>query len=153
LERSIVQLAPDPLALFLACGDHAPRVALKAPLPLVALGDVVEHRLAMAPTRGVHELAGAIGGLGIRGIGFAVGGGGLIPASLGVGIAISMAIATICCAVAIMFVRDARPLAAIIVFASLVATIAGGPFAAIGGLFGLGAAGLAFRLDRTASLA
>lgn len=107
---------------------------------------------ALAVLAGVLELAGAIGGLGIRGIGFAFGGGGLLPASLGVGIAITMAIATIFCAVAIMFVRDARPLAAIIVFAAVGAAIAGGPFAAIGGLVGLASAALTFRLDRTASL-
>jgi hypothetical protein len=107
---------------------------------------------ALGILAGVLELAGSIGGLGIRGIGFTFGGGGLIPASLGVGMAISMAIATIFCAVAIMFVRDARPLAAIIVFASVGAAIAGGPFAAIGGLVGLGSATFAFRLDRTASL-
>jgi predicted signal transduction protein with EAL and GGDEF domain len=107
---------------------------------------------ALGILAGALELAGAIGGLGIRGVGFAFGGGGLIPASLGVGIAISMAIATIFCAVAIMFVRDARPLAAVIVFGSIIAAIAGGPFAAIGGLVGLGSAALVFRLDRRASL-
>jgi predicted signal transduction protein with EAL and GGDEF domain len=107
---------------------------------------------ALGILAGTLELAGAIGGLGIRGIGFAFGGGGLVPASLGVGIAMTMAIATIFCAVAIMFVRDARFLAAMIIFASIVATLAGGPFAAVGGVVGLCAAGLAYRLDRSANL-
>lgn len=108
---------------------------------------------ALGILAGVLQLAGAIGGLGIRGVGFAFGGGGLVPASMGVGMAITLAIATIFCAVAIMFVRDARFLAGIIVIASVGATIAGGPWAAIGGLIGLGAAALAFRLDRAAALA
>ncbi len=107
---------------------------------------------ALGILAGVIELSGAIGGLGMRGIGFAFGGGGLIPASLGVGMAITMAIATIFCAVAIMFVRDARPLAAIIVFASVGAALTGGPFAAIGSIVGLASAALAYRLDRSASL-
>ena len=107
---------------------------------------------ALGILAGVLELAGAIGGLGIRGVGFAFGGGGLIPASVGVGMAMTMAIATIFCAVAIMFVRDARLLAGIIIFASVGAAITGGPFAAIGAVVGLCAAALAFRLDRTASL-
>lgn len=107
---------------------------------------------ALGILAGALELAGAIGGLGIRGVGFAFGGGGLIPASLGVGVAMTMAIATIFCAVAIMFVRDARFLGALIVFASIVAALAGGPFATIGGLVGLGAASVTLRLDRDASL-
>ena len=107
---------------------------------------------ALGILAGVLELAGAIGGLGIRGVGFAFGGGGLIPASMGVGMAITMAIATIFCSVAVMFVRDARPLAMVIIFAAVGATLAGGPFAAIGGAIGLCSAALAFRLDRSASL-
>ena len=72
---------------------------------------------------------------------------------MGVGMAVALAIATIFCAVNDV-VRDARFLAGIIVIASVGATIAGGPWAAgYGGLIGLGAATLAFRLDRTATLA
>lgn len=108
---------------------------------------------ALGILAGVLELAGAVGGLGIRGIGFAFGGGGMISASLGVGMAMTMAIATVFCAVAVMFVRDARLLAAVIVFAAVGAAIAGGPFAALGGIVGMCAAALAFRLDRSASLA
>jgi hypothetical protein len=100
----------------------------------------------------VLELAGAIMGLGIAGVAFAFGGGSLFPTTVGVGMAMTLAIATIFCAVAIMFVRDARPLGLVIGAASVGAAIAGGPFAAIGAVVGLVVAWLTFRIDRTASL-
>ena len=58
---------------------------------------------------GVFELAGAIMGLGIAGVGFVFAAGGPLPPSMGVGLAMVLAIASIFIAVAIMFVRDARP--------------------------------------------
>jgi hypothetical protein len=102
---------------------------------------------------GVLELGGAIMGLGIAGVAFAFGGGGgIIPATTGVGLAMTLAVATIFCAVAIMFVRDARPIGLMIAVASVGAVVAGGPFAAFGGGLGLLAAWLTFRIDRTAAL-
>ena len=101
---------------------------------------------------GVLELAGAIMGLGIAGVAFSFGGGGLIPATVGVGMAMALAVATIFCAVAIVFVRDARPLGLVIVVASVGAAVAGGPWALIGASTGLVAAWLTFRIDRTAAL-
>jgi len=101
---------------------------------------------------GVLELAGSILGLGVAGVAFAFGGGGIIPATTGVGIAMSLAVATIFCAVAIMFVRDARPIGLVIAVASVGAAVAGGPFAVAGGGLGLLVAWLTFRIDRTAAL-
>ncbi len=101
---------------------------------------------------GVLELAGAIMGLGIAGVAFSFGGGGLFPTTIGVGMAMAFAIGTIFCAVAIMFVRDPRPLGLVIAVASVGAAIAGGPFAAIGGALGLIASWLTFRIDRTGAL-
>jgi hypothetical protein len=101
---------------------------------------------------GVLELAGAIIGLGVAGVGFTSNGGGLLPATLGVGMVIPLAVATIFCAVAIMFVRDSRPLGLIIAAAALGAVVAGGPFALIGGGVGLLVARLTFRIDRAAAL-
>ncbi len=101
---------------------------------------------------GVLELAGAIMGLGIAGVAFSFGGGGIIPATIGVGMAMTLAVATIFCAVAVMFVRDPRPLGIVIAVASVGAAIAGGPYAVIGGCVGLLAAWLTFRIDRTAAL-
>jgi hypothetical protein len=102
---------------------------------------------------GVLELTGAVLGLGIAGVGFVFGGGGLLSASTGVGMAMLLAVATIFCAVAIMFLRDPRPVGILIAVAAVGAVLAGGPFAAAGGLIGLGAAALTFRLDRNASFA
>jgi len=79
-------------------------------------------------TAGVFVLAGAIMGLGI------------------------VAIATIFIAVAFMFVRDSRPLALLMIVASVGAGIAGGPFALPGALAGMASAVLAYRLDREKSL-
>jgi hypothetical protein len=101
---------------------------------------------------GVLELGGAIMGLGIAGVAFAFGGGGIIPATTGVALAMTLAVATIFCAVAIMFVRDARPIGLMIAVASVGAVVAGGPFAAFGGGLALLAAWLTFRIDRTAAL-
>lgn len=101
---------------------------------------------------GILELAGAIMGLGIAAVGFAFGGGGPISASVGVGITMVLAIATLFGAVLVMFVRDARPLAMLILGASIGAATAGGPFAVPGAICGLVAATLAYRLDRSAAM-
>jgi len=101
---------------------------------------------------GVFELAGAIMGLGIAGVGFLFAAAGPLPPSMGVGFAMILAIATIFLAVAIMFVRDARPLALVLIVASVGAGIAGGPFAVPGALLGMAAAALAYRLDRGKAL-
>jgi len=101
---------------------------------------------------GVFELAGAIMGLGIAGVGFVFAVGGLLPASMGVGFAMILAIATIFLGVAVMFVRDARPVGLMLIVASVGAGIAGGPFAVPGALAGITAAVLAYRLDRTKAL-
>ena len=101
---------------------------------------------------GVLELAGAIMGLGIAGVGFVFTASGPLPPSMGVGFAIIMAIATIFLAVAVMFVRDARPAGLMLIVASVGAGIAGGPFAVPGGLAGILAAVLAYRLDREKTL-
>lgn len=103
-------------------------------------------------TAGVLELAGAIMGLGIAGVGFVFAIGGPLPASMGVGFAMILAIATIFVAVPFMFVRDARPLGLLMIVASMGAGIAGGPFAVPGALVGMVAAVLAFRLDREKAL-
>jgi hypothetical protein len=103
-------------------------------------------------TAGVLELAGAIMGLGIRGVGFVFAPAGPLPTSMGVGFAMILAIATIFTAVAIMFVRDARPLGLFLIVASVGAAIAGGPFAVPGALCGMAAAVLAYRLDREKAL-
>jgi glucan phosphoethanolaminetransferase (alkaline phosphatase superfamily) len=96
---------------------------------------------------GVLELAGAIMGLGIAGVGFVFGPRALLPTSLGVGFAMACAIASIFAATLIMFVRDARPLAIFLMVASVGAALAGGPYAIPGSLSGALAAALAFRLD------
>jgi hypothetical protein len=101
---------------------------------------------------GVLELAGAIMGLGIAGAGFVFSPGGLLAPSLGVGVAITMAIGTIFLATAVMFVRDARPIALILLAASIGAGLAGGPFAVPGAIAGIASAAFAYRLDRTAAL-
>ena len=101
---------------------------------------------------GVFELAGAIMGLGIAGVGFVFAVGGPLPPSMGVGFALILAIATIFLAVAVMFVRDARPLGLVLIVASVGAAIAGGPFTVPGALAGMLAAALAYRLDRTKAL-
>jgi hypothetical protein len=108
---------------------------------------------ALGILAGVLELTGAVLGLGIAGVGFFFGGGGLLSASTGVGMAMLLAVATVFCAVTIMFVRDPRPVGILIAVAAVGAVLAGGPFAAAGGLIGLGAAALTFRLDRNASFA
>ncbi|MCU0856705.1 MAG: hypothetical protein MUF63_18120 [Rhodobacteraceae bacterium] len=91
---------------------------------------------------GVFVLAGAIMGLGIAGIGFLFAAAGPLPLSMGVGFAMILAIAMIFTAVAIMFVRDARPLGLFLAVA----------FAVPGALFGMAAAVLAYRLDREKAL-
>jgi hypothetical protein len=100
----------------------------------------------------VLELAGSIMGLGIAGVGFLFGGGGIGSATLGVGMTISLAIGTLFCAVAIMFVRDPRPLGLVIAVAGVAAAVAGGPWVLFGGGLALLAGWFAFRVDRTASL-
>ncbi len=101
---------------------------------------------------GVLELAGAIMGLGIAGVGFLFSAAGPLPASMGAGIGIVMAVATVFLAVAVMFVRDARPLALSLIVVSVGAAIAAGPFAVPGALAGMAAAVLAYRLDREKAL-
>jgi len=102
---------------------------------------------------GTLELAGAIMGLGIAGVGFAFfSSAGPLPPSMGVGFAMVLAIATFFLATAIMFVRDARPLALILVVASVGAAVAGGPYAVPGAIAGMAAAALAYQLDRTQAL-
>jgi len=103
-------------------------------------------------TAGVFVLAGAIMGLGIAGVGFLFAAAGPLPRSMGVGFAMILAIATIFIAVAFMFVRDSRPLALLMIVASVGAGIAGGPFALPGALAGMASAVLAYRLDREKSL-
>jgi len=100
----------------------------------------------------VFQLAGAIMGLGVAGVGFLFGSGGIAPATVGVGMTLSLAIATLFCAVAIMFVRDPRPLGLVIAVAGIGAAIAGGPWVLFGGGLALAAGGLTFRIDRTAAL-
>ncbi len=100
---------------------------------------------------GVLILAGAIMGLGIAGVGYSFGGGGIVSASTGVGMAMFLAIATMFLAVLVMFVRDARPLAILLAVAAVGAAVAGGPFALPGALCGVGAAAFAYRLDRSAA--
>ncbi len=101
---------------------------------------------------GVFELAGAIMGLGIAGVGFVFAAAGPLSLSMGVGFAMILAIATVFIAVAIMFVRDARPLGLFLIVASVGAGIAGGPFAVPGALAGIAAAVLAYRIDRAKAL-
>ena len=108
---------------------------------------------ALGILAGVLELTGGVLGLGIAGVGFVFGGDGLLSASSGVGMAILLAVATIFCAVAVMFVRDPRPVGILIVVAAVGAVLAGGPYAAPGSLVGLGAGLLAFRLDPNAPAA
>ncbi|MEO5965143.1 MAG: hypothetical protein ABIR11_06735 [Candidatus Limnocylindrales bacterium] len=101
---------------------------------------------------GVLELAGAIMGLGIAGVGFVFGSLGQPPASIGVGIALVCAIATIFLGTVIMFVRDARPIGLMLIAASIGAGMAGGPWVVPGMAAGLIAATLTFRLDLTRPL-
>lgn len=96
---------------------------------------------------GVLELAGAIMGLGIARVGFVFGPDALLPTTLGVGLAMMLAIGSIFTAVAIMFVRDARPLGLFLVVVSIGAGLAGGPYAVPGAVAGVAAALLALRLD------
>lgn len=101
---------------------------------------------------GVLELAGAIMGLGIAGAGFVFSAGGPLAPSLGVGVAIAMAVGTIFLATTVMFVRDARPIALVLLVASIGAGLAGGPYAVPGAIAGIASAVFAYRLDRTQAL-
>ena len=101
---------------------------------------------------GVIELAGAVMGLGIAGIGFLFGPAGIGSTSLGVGFAMVLAVATIFAAVGLMFIRDPRQLAIVIAVAAVGAGLAGGPYAAIGAVVAIGAAALAYRVDRAVAL-
>ncbi len=96
---------------------------------------------------GVFELAGAIMGLGIARIGFVFGPNAPLPTSMGVGLAMTLAIASIFVATAIMFVRDARPLGIFLIVVSVGAGLAGGPWALPGAIAGVAAGALALRLD------
>lgn len=108
---------------------------------------------ALGILAGALELTGAVLGLGIAGVGLLFGGSGVLSASMGVGMAMVLAIATVFCGVAIMFMRDPRPIGILIAVAAAGAVLAGGPFAAAGAVVGLGAAVLTFRLDRNAAFA
>jgi glucan phosphoethanolaminetransferase (alkaline phosphatase superfamily) len=101
---------------------------------------------------GVFVLAGAIMGLGIAGAGFVFSAGGLLAPSLGVGLAIALAIGIVFLATVIMFVRDVRPIALVLLVASIGAGLAGGPFAVPGAIAGIASAVFAYRLDRTKAL-
>ena len=96
---------------------------------------------------GVLELAGAIMGLGIARVGFVFGPHAILPTSMGVGLAMMLAITSIFTAVGIMFVRDARPLGLFLIVVSVGAGLAGGPFAVPGAVAGAVGALLALRLD------
>jgi len=100
---------------------------------------------------GVVELAGAIMGLGVAGVGFMFVGGGALSASMGVGMATVLGVATIFGSVAVMLVQNPRPLGILIGVAALAAAVAGGPYAAIGSVMAGTSAWLAFRLDPRAS--
>lgn len=100
---------------------------------------------------GVVELAGAIMGLGVAGVGFLFVGGGVLSASMGVGIAMVLGVATIFGSVAVMLVHDPRPVGILIGVAALGAAVAGGPYAALGSLVAGASAWLAFHLDPRAS--
>ena len=63
-----------------------------------------------------------------------------------------MAIGTIFLATMVMFVRDARPIALVLLVASIGAALAGGPYAVPGALAGIASALFAYRLDRTQAL-
>jgi hypothetical protein len=102
----------------------------------------------LAVAAGVGELAGSMMGLGMAGVGFAFGGGGLIDASAGVGIAITMAIGSIFAGVAIMMARDPRPYGVFVGLCAVGAAVAGGPFAALAAVLGLASAVLTLRVDR-----
>ena len=101
----------------------------------------------MGVLAGVLELAGAIMGLGIARVGFVFGPTAPLPTSMGVGLAIVLAIASIFTAVTIMFVRDARPLGLFLIVVSIGAGLAGGPYAVPGAIAGATGALLALRLD------
>ena len=102
----------------------------------------------LAVAAGVGELAGSMMGLGMAGVGFALGGGGLIDPSVGVGIAIMMAVGSIFSGVGIMMARDPRPLGVFVGFCAVGAAVAGGPWAALAGGIGLASAVLTLRVDR-----
>jgi len=96
---------------------------------------------------GVLELAGAIMGLGIARVGFVFGPNAPLPTSMGVGLAMMLAIASIFTATAMMFLRDARPLGLFLIVVSVGAGLAGGPYAVPGAVAGVVGALLALRID------
>ncbi len=96
---------------------------------------------------GVLMLAGAIMGLGIAGLGFVFGPQAILPTSIGVGFAMMLAIASIFAAVAVMFVRDARPIGLFLAVIAVTAAIAGGPWVLPGMVAGLVSGTLAYRID------
>jgi hypothetical protein len=96
---------------------------------------------------GVLMLAGGIMGLGIAGAGFVFGPGAPLPTSMGVGIVIMFAIASIFSATLSVFMRDTRPVGVFLVVVAVGAAIAGGPWVTPGAVFGLLAGALALRVD------
>ncbi|MFN8629235.1 MAG: hypothetical protein U0838_02630 [Chloroflexota bacterium] len=102
----------------------------------------------LAVAAGVGELAGSMMGLGMAGVGFAFGGGGLIDPSTVVGIAIVMAIGSIFAGVAVMMARDPRPYGAFVGMCAVGAAVAGGPWSAVAATLGLASALLTLRVDR-----
>jgi hypothetical protein len=99
------------------------------------------------------ELFGSLYGQGIVGHGALFGLAGPETLSEATTIGFLMATLTIVIAVAVMFVRDARGLGAVLVIASVVGTLAAGSLFGIGAILALVGATLALRLDRNAPLA
>jgi hypothetical protein len=100
---------------------------------------------------GVVEVAGAIIGLGVAGVGSLFVSWGVLSASMGVGFAMVLGVATIFGSVGVMLVHDPRPLGILICVAALGAAGAGGPYATLGALMAGASAWLAFRLDPQAT--
>jgi hypothetical protein len=98
------------------------------------------------------ELFGALGGQGVLGHGMLFGLLGPETRTEAVIVGIVMAAVTLVCGVLLMFVRDTRPLAAIIAVAGIVGTLAAGALFGLGALIALVGVVLAVRLDRSAPL-
>ena len=114
------------------------------------------RRLAAFLTAGfgaMIELFGSLYGQGVVGHGALFGLAGPQTLSEATTIGFLMATLTIAVAVALMFVRDARGLGALLVIASIVGTLAAGFLFGIGAVLALIGATLALRLDRSAPLA
>jgi hypothetical protein len=98
------------------------------------------------------ELFGAIVGQGMLGEGMLFGAAGPGTAILGALVGIACALVSLVAGVLLMFVRDVRPLAVLIVVAGLFGSLAAGPQFALGaGVTCIGAV-IALSVDRSASL-